>query len=194
MRLELPVLLMTLLLLLLLPRPAVTEAQQSPHAATDIYVEQVQTVLENMIGVTIDRQLKVADIGSDVNVAVGILHRTGEHDTDGVHTGLIHANITEVYVMLSGSGTLLTGGELFNAGELLFQDRELSEGGIAVGPSFYAESRGGVIREIEAGDIVTIPAGVMHTWTSIPDHVTYLSVRIDPDQVLPTGYVNPEIN
>ena len=64
------------------------------------------------------------------------------------------------------------------------------------------ESRGGAIREIEAGDIVTIPAGdivtipagVMHTWTSIPDHVTYLSVRVDPDQVLPTGYVNPEIN
>jgi hypothetical protein len=81
----------------------------------------------------------------------------------------------------------LTGGELFNEGEL-------SEGGIAIGPSFNAESRGGVVREIEEGDIVTIPAGLMHAWTSIPDHVTYLSVRIHPDQVLPAGYVNPEIN
>jgi hypothetical protein len=33
----------------------------------------------------------------------------------------------------------------------------------------------------------------MHAWTSIPDHVTYLSIRVDPDQVLPAGYVNPEI-
>ena len=183
MRLKLPVLLVTLLL----PRPAVTEAQQSPDAASDIYVEQIQSVLENMIGVTIDRQLKVTDIGGDVNVAVGILHRTGDHDTDGAHRGLIHAYITEVYIVLSGGGTLLTGGELFNEGEL-------SEGSIAIGPSFNAESRGGVVREIEAGDVVTIPAGLMHTWTSIPNHVTYLSVRVDPDQVLPTGYVNPEIN
>ncbi len=183
MRLKLPVLLVTLLL----PHPTVTGAQQSPPGATDIYAEQVQSVLENMIGVTIDRQLKVADIGGDVNVAVGILHRTGEHDTDGAHLGLVHANITEVYIVLSGGGTLLTGGELFNEGEL-------SEGGIAIGPSFTAESRGGLVREIEEGDIVIIPAGLMHAWTSIPDHVTYLSVRVDPDQVLPTGYVNPEIN
>ncbi len=183
MRLKLPVLIVTLLL----PHPVVTEAQQRPDAATDIYAEQIQSVLENMIGVTIDRQLKVADIGGDVNVAVGILHRTGEHDTDGAHRGLIHAYITEVYIVLSGGGTLLTGGELFNEGEL-------SEGSIAIGPSFNAESRGGVVREIEEGDIVTIPAGLMHAWTSIPDHVTYLSVRVDPDQVLPAGYVNPEIN
>ena len=190
MRLKLPVLIVTLLL----PHPPVTEAQQSPDAATDIYAEQVQSVLENMSGVTIDRQLKVADIGGDENVAVGILHRTGEHDTDGAHRGLIHAYITEVYIVLSGRGTLLTGGELLNEGELLFNEGELSEGGIAIGPSFTAESRGGLVREIEEGDIVIIPAGLMHAWTSIPDHVTYLSVRVDPDQVLPTGYVNPEIN
>ena len=183
MRLRLPVLIITILL----PLPSVTEAQQSPDAATDIYAEQVQSVLKNMIGVTIDRQLKVADFGGDENVAVGILHRTDQHDTDGTHRGLVHAYVTEVYVMLSGWGTLLTGGELFNQGEL-------SEGSIAIGPSFNAESRGGFVREIEEGDIVVIPAGLMHTWTSIPDHVTYLSVRIDPDQVLPTGYVNPEIN
>jgi mannose-6-phosphate isomerase-like protein (cupin superfamily) len=115
------------------------------------------------------------------------LHRTDQHDTDGAHRGLIHAYVTEVYVMLSGWGTLVTGGELFNEGEL-------SEGGIAIGPSFNAESRGGFVREIEEGDIVIIPAGMMHAWTSIPDHVTYLSIRIDPDQVLPAGYVNPEIN
>ncbi len=183
MRLKLPVLIVTLLL----PHPAVTEAQESPDAATDIYAEQIQSVLENMIGVTIDRQLKIADFGGDENVAVGILHRTDQHDTDGAHRGLIHAYITEVYIVLSGGGTLLTGGELFNEGEL-------SEGSIAIGPSFNAESRGGLVREIEEGDIVTIPAGLMHAWTSIPDHVTYLSVRVDPDQVLPAGYVNPEIN
>jgi mannose-6-phosphate isomerase-like protein (cupin superfamily) len=173
------------LVALCLSTPAVSSAQQ-PEAATDVYAEQIQSVLKNMIGVTIDRQLKIADIGGDENVAVGILHRTDAHDSDGEATGLIHAYITEVYVMLSGWGTLLTGGELFNEGEM-------REGSVAIGPSFNAESRGGVEREIETGDVVIIPAGMMHAWTSIPDHVTYLSIRVDPDQVLPAGYVNPEI-
>jgi mannose-6-phosphate isomerase-like protein (cupin superfamily) len=166
--------------------PAQVMGQQSPQAATDVYAEQIQTVLKNMIGASIDRQLKVADIGGGENAAVGILHRTSEHDTDGAHTGLVHAHIAEVYVILSGWGTLLTGGELFNQGAL-------STGSVVIGPSFNAESRGGVEREIEVGDVVVIPVGMMHSWTSIPDHVTYLSIRVDPDQVLPAGYVNPEI-
>ena len=182
MRLRLPVLLAILFVCI----PVASQAQQSPAAATDIYSEEVRTVLKNMIGDTIDRQLKISDIGSGVNAGVGILHRTGEHDTDGAHRGLVHAYVTEVYVMLSGWGTLMTGGELFNEGEM-------SDGSVAIGPSFNAESRGGEVREIEEGDIVIIPAGMMHAWTSIPDHVTYLSIRIDPEQVLPAGYVNPEI-
>jgi len=43
------------------------------------------------------------------------------------------------------------------------------------------------------GDIVIIPATVPHGWTEITDHVDYLSVRPDPDRVLPAGYVNPII-
>jgi hypothetical protein len=43
------------------------------------------------------------------------------------------------------------------------------------------------------GDIVIIPATVPHGWTDITDHVDYLSVRPDPDRVLPAGYVNPII-
>ena len=41
------------------------------------------------------------------------------------------------------------------------------------------------------GDIVIIPPGVVHAWSQITDHVTYLSVRPDPGRVLPGGYVNP---
>lgn len=191
MRLQIP----AFLALTALPLAStVARAQESSIPATDVYAEDIHSVLENMIGVTIDRQLKIADIGGNENVGVGILHRTGEHDTDGAHEGLVHVHIAEVYVVLSGSGMLLTGGEIFNRGELLFEDGAASDGGIAIGPSYFAESRGGVVREIEEGDVVIIPPGTMHIWTQIPDHVTYLSIRIDSDQVLPAGYVNPEIN
>lgn len=172
--------------LLFVTLPPAAHAQDAPDSATDILSEEVQLVLENMIGVSIDRQLRIADIGGD-NVGVGILHRTSDNDSDGELRGLIHAYITEVYVMLSGSGTLVTGGEIVERGEL-------SEGSVAIGPSYQAEVRGGRSRLIEVGDIVIIPAGVFHAWTSIPDHVTYLSVRVDPDQHLPAGYENPELN
>ena len=33
-----------------------------------------------------------------------------------------------------------------------------------------------------------------HGWSQITDHVTYLSVRPDPDRVLPAGYVYPRFD
>ena len=52
---------------------------------------------------------------------------------------------------------------------------------------------GGARGVLGAGDIIVIPAGVPHGWTDIADHVDYLSVRPDPDRVLPAGYVNPAL-
>ena len=49
------------------------------------------------------------------------------------------------------------------------------------------------VRKVKPGDIVTIPPDVCHGWQGITDHVNYLSVRPDPDRVLPAGYVKPAI-
>ena len=40
---------------------------------------------------------------------------------------------------------------------------------------------------VKTGDIIIIPAGMPHGWVDITDHVDYLSVRPDPDRVLPAG-------
>ena len=162
--------------------PVLTAAQQT--SAADISREDINAVLAIM-GRSIDHQLRVVDIGVG-NVGVGILHRTGDHDSDGELRGMVHTQLSEVYYILSGGGTLLTGGEIANATEPS-PDR-------VVGPTFGGDSRNGRIRELSAGDIVVIPAGVLHGWMLIPDQVTYLSIRPDPHGVLPTGYVHPEIN
>ena len=39
--------------------------------------------------------------------------------------------------------------------------------------------------------LVVIPAGLFHAWSEVPDHVTYLSMRLDPDGTLPLGYIHP---
>ena len=39
--------------------------------------------------------------------------------------------------------------------------------------------------EINAGDVVVIPVGTGHRFSRIEDHIDYLMVRIDPDNVTP---------
>ena len=49
------------------------------------------------------------------------------------------------------------------------------------------------LRVVDMGKYNLIPPGVLHAWSKIEDHVTYLSVRPDPDRSLPGGYINPLI-
>jgi len=39
---------------------------------------------------------------------------------------------------------------------------------------------GVVKKQLKAGDIIIIPAGVVHGWVDIPEHVDYLSFRPSP--------------
>src|SRR5205823_6471869 len=52
-----------------------------------------------------DQQIRVVDIGK-YNVAVGVLHRAGK----ARQTAISHAQVTEIYHIISGSGTFVTGG------------------------------------------------------------------------------------
>jgi len=157
-----------------------------PLAATDVLRAEIEAVLNAPEGGA-DRQVKVADVGK-LNVAVGVLHRGRVESTGAPVRGIAHIEVTEVYYVISGGGTLVTGGPIVDATPLA-RDSEVVE--VAVGPSLYAPFVDGVSRKIAAGDVVVIPAGMLHGWSEVPDHVTYLSVRPDPDRVLPAGYVNP---
>jgi mannose-6-phosphate isomerase-like protein (cupin superfamily) len=137
----------------------------------------------------VDRQVKVVDIGKS-NVAVGILHRDALERISGPARGIVHSLVTEVYYIHSGGGTLMTGGTMSERRDIPADDSIVTT---IVGESFRAVSIGGRSRYVSVGDIVVIPAGVFHGWTEIEDHVTYLSVRPDPDKVLPAGWVNPVI-
>lgn len=155
-------------------------------AATDVLQAEIEAVLNAPEGGA-DRQIKVVDVGK-LNVAVGVLQMAARPNTGGAITGIAHTQVTEVYYVLSGSGTLITGGEISNPRPLAASSEVVE---VAVGPSVMGTFEGGERRIVSAGDVVVIPAGMLHGWVEIPDHVTYLSVRPDPDRVLPAGYVNP---
>jgi len=203
----------TFLALVLLVSAAVA---QSPKGATYITDAQVKAV-NSLPGV--DRQIVSVDIGK-LNEAVGIIHRgpsapaggggqraaaapappspaeacgqSGPAPAGGTAGGIYHDHQTETYIIVSGSGTLVTGGRIFN-GRKSAADSEVTK--VLNGPSCSGVIAGDdvVKRVVNPGDIVIIPAGVPHGWTNIGDHVDYLSVRPDPDRVLPAGYVNPSL-
>jgi mannose-6-phosphate isomerase-like protein (cupin superfamily) len=158
---------------------------QRPTTATHVSRADIMTVFEHM-GETIDQQIKVVDIGDEVNVGVGILQRKGNRTEGESVTAIVHHQVTEVYYVLSGSGTLVTGGDIeFPASNISVME--------LIGPSGSRTVINGQTQTISAGDIVVIPASVPHGFRNIQDQITYLSIRVDPGQVLPTGYVHPSI-
>jgi len=98
---------------------------------------------------------------------------------------------TETYIIVSGEGTLVTGGAIVN-GTKSAPESDVTK--ILNGVSCTGRAAGKIVtRKVGPGDIVIIPQGVPHGWSEIADHVDYLSVRPDPDKVLAKDYVNPAI-
>jgi mannose-6-phosphate isomerase-like protein (cupin superfamily) len=104
---------------------------------------------------------------------------------------IAHSDTVETYIVTSGGGTLVTGGQIVN-GTPSAADSEVTR--VLNGPSCSGQVYGATVsRVMKWGDIAVIPAGVPHGWTAIGDEVTYLSVRPDPKKVLQPGYVNPAL-
>lgn len=185
-------------------------AQSDQSYATYITEEQWQTVNE-LPGV--DRQIVSRDIGK-LNLSVGIIHRgaTGGQagggggnanvpaasrcgvtstDRDSGARGIMHLHQTETYIVVSGSGTLVTGGTIMN-GSLSAPDSSVTT--TLNGPSCSGSIVGDwVSKHVKEGDVIIIPAGTPHGWLDVPVHVDYMSVRPDPDRVLSDHYINPAL-
>lgn len=166
---------------------AVAQAVKSKDAAIDIIQAQLAALAALSPG---DHQARVVDVGK-LNVAVGVINRKPTNDKPGAPIrGIYHDQTIEVYYILSGSGLLTTGGTMIE------ERRAAADGDIVNvlnGPSGNGINQGGYTRKVGPGDVIIIPAGVFHGWSQITEHLTYLSVRPDPDKVLPAGYVNPAL-
>ena len=159
---------------------------QSP-SATDVPKADLDATLARAPAAGVmDQQIRIVDIGK-YNVAVGVLHRAAK----AKHTAISHAQVTEVYHILQGSGVLVTGGAIVDATPVA-SDSETAK--ILVGPSTTGPSiRNGHTRKVSPGDTIVIPPGVAHWFSGVESDMNYLVVRVDLDHVLPAGYVNPAI-
>lgn len=105
-------------------------------------------------------------------------------------TGIFHDDTAESYVVISGGGTLITGGTIVN-GKRSGPTDEVTT--ILNGPSCAGTMVGYTSRQVKVGDVIIIPEHVPHGFSAIPDHITYLSIRPDLKKVLKHGYVNPAL-
>ena len=111
--------------------------------------------------------------------------------TGGTPGAIAHDQQTEGYLIVSGSGTLVTGGKIVN-GRKSPAESEVTK--VLNGPSCSGTTVGADVMKkvVKTGDIIIIPAGVPHGWSDIPEHVDYLSFRPSA-RVLEAGYVNPAL-
>lgn len=171
--------------LTVLQAPLLAQLSAAPTAATDVTAADIQTVLKNAppAGVS-DQQIKVADMGK-YNVAVGILHRSAKAKQGAI----AHSQVTEIYYIIEGAGTLVTGGTLTNATSAAAEGNTVK---ILVGPSTNGTSiQNGHSRRVGRGDVIIIPPDVAHWFSAMERDLDYLVVRVDADHVLPSGYINP---
>ncbi|HEY1242741.1 MAG TPA: hypothetical protein VGF16_19405, partial [Bryobacteraceae bacterium] len=147
-------------------------------AGTYVTHGDVQSTVKQMVSTHVtDQQVRVVDTGKQ-NVGLGVVHRSA----GAAQNAVAHDQVTEVYHILAGSGTMVTGGTLVNPQRRPANDAALRD---LTGPSTTGTSlRSGESRHVGAGDTVIIPAGVAHWFSAVDGSIDYLVVRIDPDKII----------
>jgi mannose-6-phosphate isomerase-like protein (cupin superfamily) len=154
------------------------QSQANVPAAAYISNSDFQAALK-MTGGGVDRQVRVVDINNgEYHVGVGIVHRPKASASP--KGGIEHSDITEVYHILEGSGTLLTGGSL----------KDIKQVKDTTGPSRPgaqgSEILNGTSQKVGPGDVIIIPPNTPHLFTEIgSEEIVYVVVRPDPHKILP---------
>src|SRR5436190_3440588 len=127
-----------------------------------------------------DQQVRAADVGKS-HVDVGVVYRSGTQAEGSAVAE--HDLVSEVYYVLDGSATLVTGSDIVG---LVRRPAENVNVRMLNGPGGNGSAiRNPATYHLKAGDAVIIPAGVGHWFTKVDDHIRYIMIRVDPDKVTP---------
>ena len=111
----------------------------------------------------------------DDRVNVDVLRRDAPDEGPVTHDA-----VTEIYYILEGGGDFATGGTLTDPKPMLTNGKPTNPA--SIGPSQKGTRvTGGTTRRVAAGDVVMLPPGVVHGFTRLDGHVTYMVVRVNPD-------------
>lgn len=147
--------------------PSPAPAGKSGLPATDVKGAETKAFIDKLPKDAIsDLPIRVVDVGG-YRVGVFGVFRPKSVKQDAV---LHEVATTEVYYMLEGSGTLVTGGTLMD------ERREPPTTTTVRG----SRIDGGVSRKVVPGDVIIIPGRTPHWWSSLDGDIRYMIIRSDP--------------
>jgi mannose-6-phosphate isomerase-like protein (cupin superfamily) len=156
-------------------------AQTQLFPAVDVSSAQRVGALDKIVASgarTGDTPIRMVDVGG-YNVGVGVLYRGKGISPSGSSS---HDKVTEIFELIEGSGTLVTGGEIVNA-QRRDGTSELVSG--VSGPGISGSAiQGGTSRHVSKGDMVIIPAGTPHWFSVVDEPIKLTVVRVDPGRVV----------
>jgi mannose-6-phosphate isomerase-like protein (cupin superfamily) len=151
---------------------AQSPAPDEPPVATDVTAADIRAFLDALPRDRVsDLPIRVVDVTGDYRVGVyGVFRPQGLPGDANLH----RVNTTEIYYMLSGTATLVTGGTMVDPYEPSTSPTSLRA------PSI----EGGVSRRVVPGDVIVIPGHTPHWWSELESDIEYLIFRPDPDNRL----------
>jgi mannose-6-phosphate isomerase-like protein (cupin superfamily) len=156
--------------------PVIADAKTKLLPAAAISAAEIQALMGPRKPNTLPN-IRMVDAGGH-HVGVGVLYRA-EGQTQNT---AVHFKVSEVYHMMKGSGTLVTGGTVVNPKTRAADSIEVTR---EDGPGVTGTAiQGGVNHELKEGDVIIIPAGTPHWFSKINGSIVYLVVRIDPSQLI----------
>jgi mannose-6-phosphate isomerase-like protein (cupin superfamily) len=150
----------------------VAAAQAPPPPAVDITGADIKTFIDKLPKDQVsDKPIRIADVGG-YKVGVYAVLRP----KSSVQEAVLHeTSVTEIYYMLEGAATLVTGGTLVDPKPPVLSPNTKR-------PNRFGRAiQDGVSRRVVAGDVVIIPGRVPHWWSSLDGDIRYLIYRPDPE-------------
>ena len=147
---------------------AAAPAPATPAPAAVVSADTVDSTMKKSIaGNILDTKMVESAVKGAV-VRIGLVHRTKPEPR-----ALLHDQLTEIYQVITGSGTLLTGGTSEAP------TPAVDPPNLGPTPSFSVTQVGGVRQKVKAGDIVIVPAGLPHRFIELDGPIEYVIYRFE---------------
>jgi mannose-6-phosphate isomerase-like protein (cupin superfamily) len=156
---------LSLLALMLALAAGVQQAAPGTVVSAD---EIAATLKQSIANNTVDQPIKLAEIPGGHKASLAMLRRTKAETS-----ALIHDYVTEIYQIVEGSGTLVTGGSLEDP-----KESDLTR--LNAGMSHTGTHKGGESRKVKAKDVIIVPAGTAHRFSELDGPIVYLVYRFEP--------------
>ncbi len=160
-------------ILLVLFGVAFAQATHAQTSGTVITADEIAATLKQSIANNVvDQPVKAADVPGGHKASLAVLRRTKPETS-----ALIHNRVTEIYQIIEGAGTMVTGGALENP-----TATDLTR--LNAGPSQTGTHKGGESRRVGPKDVIIVPAGTPHRFSELDGPIVYLIYRFEPNPKL----------